>query len=59
MPSAETTLFTHSDSLHTNINLTKEEEVNVLIHMLDVDIQRKRDSTLSSDVFRKPTRSNQ
>ena len=35
------------------------EEENGLIHMLDVNIQRNPDGTLSTDVYRKPTHTNQ
>ena len=44
-------LFTRINSLHQDIKWTKEEEVDGLNHMLDVDIQRNTNSSLSFDVF--------
>ena len=52
-------LFNHINSIHPDINWTKEEEENGLIHMLDVNIQRNPDGSLSTDVYRKPTHTNQ
>ena len=52
-------LFTHINNIHPDIKWTKEEEVDGKIHMLDVDIQRNPDGTLSFGVFRKPTHTNQ
>ena len=45
--------------IHPDVKWTKEEEVDGLIHMLDVDIQRHPDGHLSFDVIRKPTHTNQ
>ena len=52
-------LFTHINSIHQDIKWTKEDEVNNCIHMLDVNIQRQTDGSLSFDVYRKPTHTNQ
>ena len=52
-------LFTHLNSLHPDIKWTKEVEVNNNIHMLDVDISKNSNSSLSFDVYRKPTHTNQ
>ena len=52
-------LFTYINSLHPDIKWTKEEEVDGRIHMLDVDIKRNTNGTLSFDVYRKPTHTNQ
>ena len=52
-------LFTHINSIHPDVRWTKEEEVNGKIAMLDVAIQRHDNGTLSFDVYRKPTHTNQ
>ena len=52
-------LFTHINNMHPDLTWTKEEKVNGNIHMLDVNIQLKPDGTLTFDVYRKPTHTNQ
>ena len=52
-------LFTHINSMHPDIRWTKEEETDGKIAMLDVAIQRHGSGSLSFDVYRKPTHTNQ
>jgi hypothetical protein len=52
-------IHTFLNSLHPNIKWTKELEVNRRITMLDVTIIRQSDGNLQSDVYCKPTHTNQ
>lgn len=52
-------LFEQINSIHLDIKWTKEEEVDGHNHMLDVNIKRPTNGTLSFDVYRKPTHTNQ
>ena len=52
-------LHDYLNSIHPDIQWTKETEVNGRIAMLDVTIIRNADGTLDFDVYRKPTHTNQ
>ena len=49
----------HINSLHPAIKFTIEREVNGQLPMLDVRVIRETDGTLSFQVYRKPTHTNQ
>ena len=52
-------LHTYLNSIHTDVQWTKEIETNGRIAMLDVTIIRNTNGTLDFDVYRKPTHTNQ
>ena len=51
--------FAFINSIHPDIKWTKEEEKDGNIAMLDVSINRGADGSLTCDVYRKPTHTNQ
>ena len=51
--------FQHINSLHPKTKFTMEKKDNSTIPSLDTCIQRKQDGTISVQVYRKPTHTNQ
>ena len=50
-----TEFLNHLSGLHTNIQVTMEQEEEGHLPFLDIDIYRKTDSSLGHRVYRKPT----
>jgi hypothetical protein len=53
-----TEFLNHLSELHTNIQVTMEQEEEGHLPFLDTDIYRKTDGSLSHRVYRKPTHTN-
>ena len=54
-----TPFFTYINSIHPDIKWTKKVEADGKIAMLDVSISRSTNGTVSFDVYREPTHTNQ
>ena len=52
-------LLEHINSLHPQTQFTKEEENNSSLPFLDTLVQRNHDKTISVEIYRKPTHTNQ